>query len=281
MKKMLALLVFPLLAALSACEGLPKNTLAMCHDPAAIADFAAFANDKKFRDAHLAPLPGKFQHTGEMVDFPTEGGNNARAYAVRPNAPTDKYLLLLHEWWGLNDYVKREAEFWCEALNINVLALDLYDGEVAATPDDARRLMQSNTATRSEAIIAGAFKFAGDKADFRTMGWCFGGGWSLQTALLAGDRLRGCVMFYGMPEKDVEKLRRLTSDVMFIHARRDKWISDAVVEEFEQNMRAAERTLTVHAFDADHAFANPSNPRYDAKAAEEARNLVRAYLLEK
>ena len=278
MKQAARLLLLPLLAALSACQEMPKNTLAMCHDPNAIAEFSLFANDRDFRAAHPAPLPIEAAHGGQMVEFPVEGGANGRAFSIKPHTPTDKYLLLLHEWWGLNDYVKREATYWSHALNINVLAIDLYDGQVATESEMAAKIMQSNDPARARAIIAGAMKFAGEKADFRTMGWCFGGGWSLQTALLAGDKLRGCVMFYGMPEKDVEKLKTLASDAVFVHASRDKWINDDVVAEFEANMKAAGKSLTVHRYDADHAFANPSSPRYNEAAATQAREVVRAYL---
>ncbi|HNE30017.1 MAG TPA: dienelactone hydrolase family protein, partial [Saprospiraceae bacterium] len=93
-----------------------------------------------------------------------------------------------------------------------------------------------------------------------------------------GDRVKGCVMYYGMPEKDVAKLRTLSTDVLFIHAKQDQWITDAVVSEFEQNMKAAGKTLTVHRYDANHAFANPSGPRYNEAEAKASRAVVKAYL---
>jgi carboxymethylenebutenolidase len=187
-------------------------------------------------------------------------------------------LLLFHEWWGLNDYIRNEASAWVHELGINVLAVDLYDGKTATTAEDAGALMQACDPDRAKAIIQAAVKFVGDDADFRTMGWCFGGGWSLQATLLAGDRAKACVMFYGMPEKDVDKLKSLQTDVLMIHAKKDKWINDEVVAEFKENMSSAGKSLTVKEYDADHAFANPSSPRYNDQAAKEARAAVRAYL---
>lgn len=260
-------------------ENRNDNPMAMCHDPNNALDaFAAFADDQAFRDAHPTPLPTLGTHAGVMIEFPVEGGANGKAFLVKSHNKTDKYLIILQEWWGLNDFVKNEAAKWSHELGINVIAPDLYDGRVAANADEAGKLMQSADNARLSAIIQGAVKYAGEKADFRTLGWCFGGGWSLQTALLLKDKLKGCVMYYGMPEKDVEKLKTLSSDVVFIHASKDQWINDAVVAEFETNMKAAGKILTVHRYDADHAFANPSSPRYNEQSAKDSRAVVKAYL---
>ena len=71
------------------------------------------------------------------------------------------------------------------------------------------------------------------------------------------------------------------ADVVFIHASKDKWITDQVVAEFETNMKSAGKTLTVHRYDADHAFANPSSPRYHEQSAKDSRAVVKAYLQSK
>ncbi|MEZ4964976.1 MAG: dienelactone hydrolase family protein [Saprospiraceae bacterium] len=260
----------------------PAKTITMCHDPNnAIEQFAAFADDGDFLAAHPSPAPTELLHGGNMIEFPVEGGENGRAYLVKTHSPTTKYLILFHEWWGLNDYVKNEAVKWNHELGVNVIAVDLYDGKVATNSEEAGKLMQGCDAARAAAIIQGAAKYAGDAADFRTMGWCFGGGWSLQGALLLGDKVKACVMYYGMPEKDVEKLKTLSTDVVMVHAMKDKWITKEVVSEFEANMKTADKTLTVYEYDADHAFANPSSPRYNEAAAKEAREKVASYLKEK
>ncbi|MBP6826252.1 MAG: dienelactone hydrolase family protein [Saprospiraceae bacterium] len=261
-----------------ACEN--RSNPVMCHDPnEATVRFAAFGNEKEFRDAHPAPLPVSVTNEGDMVEFPVAGGPNGRAYLVKAHSATNKYLILFHEWWGLNDYIKNEADLWSHELGVHVIAVDLYDGKVATTAEEARGLMQACDAARASAVIEGAGKFAGDAADFRTMGWCFGGGWSLQGALLLKNRVKACVMYYGMPETDVEKLKTLSTEVVFIHPKQDKWITDEVVSNFETNMKSAGKTLSVHHYDADHAFANPSSPRYNEQAAKDAREVVRAYLI--
>jgi len=85
-------------------------------------------------------------------------------------------------------------------------------------------------------------------------------------------------MYYGMPVQEVDKLKTLRCDVLGIFASREKWISTAVVNEFEANMKKAGKKVTVHNFDAEHAFANPSNPNFDKKASDEAYALSLAYL---
>ena len=250
----------------------------MCHS---VDEFAAFANDPMFLKAHPAPLPVEAVHQGKMIEFPVAGGANGRGFLMTAHGNTNKYLLLFHEWWGLNDYIKNETAMWCHELGINVLAIDLYDGQLATTPEEAGKFMQANDPVRSAAIIEGAAKYLGDKADFRTMGWCFGGGWSLQAALLLKERSKACVMYYGMPEKDIEKLKALASDALFIHASQDQWITDQVVADFEKNMTSAGRTVMVSRYDANHAFANPSSPRYNESSAKASRAVVKAYLARK
>ena len=272
--------LFLFVLVISACQyAEPATNLVMCHDPNdAVMEFALFANDKNFQAAHPVPLPMEAFSEGKMIDFPVAGGPNGKGFLMMAKKKTDKYLLLFHEWWGLNDYIKSESAIWSKDLGVNVLALDLYDGKLAANADDAGKLMQANDGTRSSAIIQGAAKSLGEKADFRTMGWCFGGGWSLQAALLLKEKAKACVIFYGMPEKDVEKLKTLNCSVMMIHPTQDQWITQALVSTFEADMKTAGKKLIVNQYDANHAFANPSSPRYNAKHAKEARKAVKSFL---
>lgn len=247
-------------------------------EESATTTFAALANDAGFRNAHVLADAIATPDKGKMIRFAVPGADSANAYYVAATQPTQQYLVLFHEWWGLNDFVKREAEQRAEALGMNVIALDLYDGKVATTPDEAGQFMKACNETRARAIIGGAAAWAGPQAEFRTCGWCFGGGWSLQGALALGDRAKACVMYYGMPEKDVEKLKALNCKVLFIHASKDKWINDEVVAGFEKNMSAAGKSLRVERYDADHAFANPSGPRYVETAAKTANMVANDFL---
>lgn len=259
------------------------QTLSCCAKPAASANatevFAMLASNEGFSGGHDAPLPFRYQGGGEMVEFKTTDGQSSRAFEIKSNIRSDKYLLVIHEWWGLNDYIKQEAaRFAKEMPGVNVLALDLYDGQIATDADQAGKLMQGVKTERAQAIIKGALLYAGPKAQVASIGWCFGGGWSIQTALLAGAKAKGCVAYYGMPEKDVAKLKTLNTDVLFVFAKQDKWINQEVVSQFEKDMAAAKKGLTVKAYDADHAFANPSNPKYNKPFAEDAHAASVTYL---
>ena len=85
-------------------------------------------------------------------------------------------------------------------------------------------------------------------------------------------------MYYGMPEKDVAKLKTLNSDVLGLFADQDKWINPEVVGQFEKDMAAAGKKVTVKEYPADHAFANPSNPKYNKELAADAHQRALAYL---
>jgi len=123
--------------------------------------------------------------------------------------------------------------------------------------------------------VKGAINYAGKNAKIGTVGWCFGGGQSLQATLTAGKQAVATVMYYGMPEDNVERLKTLSNDVLFIFAVKDKYINADVVKKFEGNMKAAGKNLTVKTYEADHGFANPSNPIFDKTSAEDAyRNTI-------
>jgi carboxymethylenebutenolidase len=256
-----------------------QKVASCCARPAATEVFAMLATNKDFSGGHDAPLPYDYQGEGQMIEFKTPDGRSGRAFEIKSATPSNKYLFVIQEWWGLNDYIKKEAAtFAAELKGVNVIALDLYDGQVATTAEDAGKLMQAVKTERAQAIIRGAQQYAGPKAEFASVGWCFGGGWSLQTALLGGKQTVGCVMYYGMPEKDVAKLKTLNSDVLGIFATQDQWISPAVVAQFRADMAAAGKKLTVRSYDADHAFANPSNPKFIRSFAAQAHTLALGYL---
>ncbi len=275
---MLLLLPFlPLLAQQHSCCSV--STAEAPTAPSATKQFASLGADETFVKSHDEPLPFNYQGVAESIEYSTPDGKTARAFAYFTKEKSAKYLFVFHEWWGLNGYVKQEAEkYFKELENVNVIALDLYDGNVADTQEKAQQYMQAVNEERARAIIKGAIQMAGPAAEIATIGWCFGGGWALQAAIIAEEQAAACVMYYGMPEQDVSRLRKLECPVLGIFASQDGWINPEVVQEFEQNMREAGEALTVKMYDAVHAFANPSNPKYDEEAAAEAGTLAIRFL---
>lgn len=243
---------------------------------------ADFAKEKEFKEAHETPKELDFQGQGQNINFDTPDGKTGSAYALLADEPTNKYLLVIHEWWGLNDHIKQEAERLFDSLdNVTVLALDIYDGNVADNREDAGKYMQAVQQDRAEAIIKGAMAYAGEGATFGTIGWCFGGGWSLRASILAGEQSEACVIYYGMPVQKATEIAPLKADVLGIFAKNERWINPDVVAKFEALTKATGKNLKVHSFDADHAFANPSSERYNEAAAQEANGLALAFLKEK
>ncbi|HVW98514.1 MAG TPA: dienelactone hydrolase family protein [Mucilaginibacter sp.] len=265
-------LLFFTLLIFSGCLTFGQSRMACCKDPSATQQFAMLASKKEFRIAHLKPLPLRFHSDiGRNITYKTPDGKTANAYELRAKKPTNNYLLVVHEWWGLNDWVKKESEkIYNDLGNITVIDLDLYDGKIATTPQDAGKLMQSVSDDRAKAIIQGAIAYIGTKAHIYTIGWCFGGGWSLQTALLSGKQAAACVMYYGMPEQDIARLKTLNCEVLANFANKDQWINKKVVAKFVADMKLAGKKLYVNRYDADHGFANPSNPAYNSAATKEA-----------
>lgn len=243
---------------------------------------AQFAEEEEFKDAHDTPEGTDHVASGQMITFKAADGTDASAYALMADEPTDNYLLVIHEWWGLNDHIKEEADrLFGELGNVNVLALDMYDGKVATSPDEAGQFMQAVKPERAEAIVKGAIAKAGDSAKIGTIGWCFGGGWSLKSSIMAGDQGAACVIYYGMPVQEAKALAPLKADVLGIFAEQDGWITPEVVDKFEALAKATGKSAEIHQFDAAHAFANPSNPKYDEAAAKEANAMALNFLRER
>jgi carboxymethylenebutenolidase len=235
-------------------------------------EFAAFGKSMAFVSLHEAPESFEFIPAGgEMKTIKTSDSNDANIYEVRSPQASDNFILLFHEWWGLNDYIRQEAEkIRREVGNVTVIAVDLYDGKIASSPDSARVYVGQVNEERARTIIQAAIDYAGKNAKIATLGWCFGGGWSMQSALMLGKQAVGCVVYYGMPEKDVKKLSTLQCDILGIFGSQDKFINTDIVAEFKKNMKAAKKKLEVKMYNADHAFANPSNPHHDKAMTADA-----------
>lgn len=242
-----------------------------CCSKSSSSTFANLSNDPSFVASHLAPAPLDYVPTiGKMVNIKCPDGKEAKVFEVKSGNSLGKVILMFHEWWGLNDYIKREAERVHSETGFTVIALDLYDGNVATTPEDAAKFMKEMKEDRARAIISAAIDYSGKFGKLQTLGWCFGGGWSMQAALMAGPQCVGCVMYYGMPETDKDKLSKLQAPVLGIFANKDQWINKEVVAKFDKQMKELNKSLTVYKYEADHAFAYPSNPKYDKVSAEDA-----------
>jgi carboxymethylenebutenolidase len=206
-----------------------------------------------------------------------------RAYLSLPEAGEAPYpgLVVIHEWWGLNDNIRH----WSDRLAAEgyaALAVDLYGGRVADNSDSAMAYMKSVDDEKALSIMQAGLSFlASDDrvqaARRGSIGWCFGGGMSLNLAL-AEPGLDAAVIYYGRLNTDPEELAAIQAKLIGIFANQDEGIPPAVVNEFEAALKEAGVSYEIHRYDANHAFANPSSARYDEEAAAAAWEKVRAFL---
>jgi carboxymethylenebutenolidase len=238
------------------------------------------ASTPAFAAMHPSPIAVHPENLlGKMMSFEAADGKQANAYFIAAKKKTNKYLIVIQEWWGLNENVKMESDkYYADLGDVNVIAVDMYDGKVAATPDSAMKLMRGADMGRMTAIIQGAIKYAGSNAAIYSVGWCFGGMWSLQTAILAGPQAKGTVMYYGRPETNMDKLKSIQCDVIGFFGNLDQSPSPTMVNDFEKNMKEAGKNLAVNRYEAGHGFANPSNPTYNAAAKADAYAKAIAFL---
>jgi len=238
--------------------------------------FASFSEQAEFRDIHQIPAAFTLKDAmGTMITFKTKDGKTANGYFVKSEKPSDKFIFVFHEWWGLNDYIKKESDELKQKLgDVNILAIDLYDGNVANNREDAAKYMQSVNQERALNIVSGAIEFAGKDAKIGTIGWCFGGGWSLQASIMLGKQGSACVMYYGIINNKPETFKELNAPVLGIFAEKDGWINPEVYGNLEKNLKSAGKKVMIKSFNADHAFANPSNSKFDEAAANEAKQLT-------
>ncbi|MEN8185008.1 MAG: dienelactone hydrolase family protein [Myxococcota bacterium] len=213
---------------------------------------------------------------GAEVVYARQGGTPVRGYLARPKGEgSAPGILLIHEWWGLNDNLRSMAR-QLAGQGYAALAVDLYGGAVASDPQEARALVgkviANPEAARENLRQAHGYLSLELRAPrIGAVGWCFGGGWSLQTALLLPGELDAAVIYYGRLETDPDRLRGLDTPLLGHFASEDRAIPVADVRAFEQALEELDKPASIHIYEgAQHAFANPSGTRYDAEAAEQA-----------
>jgi carboxymethylenebutenolidase len=261
-------------SALLLAVGFPALADEPAHVHGSDADAAVPANQPHPVDP-APPTP-----TGKMVSLSLEGGGTASAYVARPKHAVSGGILVLHEWWGLNDFIKSQADAFA-AQGYLALAVDLYDGKVATSPDEAGKLMNGLDAKHAALVEkAGVAWLAKNlhRKKLVTLGWCAGGGQSLLASLGSPNSVAGTVIYYGMPVTDVAQLKMLRGPVLGIFAKKDGWITPEKMDAFDKALTEAGVKHSFHSFDADHAFANPTGGRYNPSAAAEANALTQKFL---
>ena len=184
-------------------------------------------------------------------------------------------LIVLQEWWGLNDWVKEQADKFAHQGYVT-LAVDLYRGNVATNRDQAHELMRGMPQDRALRDVKAAFDYLASRPDVNrekigSIGWCMGGGLSLQLAVHE-RRLAACVVNYGAMPTDPAAIEKIRAPVLGLFGAEDRGIPPDAVHAFERAMKAANKTVSVKIYDgAGHAFENPNNKDgYRQEAAADA-----------
>ena len=195
------------------------------------------------------------------------------------SAPSDVFeplpaLIVIHEWWGLNDNVRAMAERLA-AEGYMVLAVDLYGGKTANTTAEAQALMREVVENPELARdnLRGAYEFLTTAGAPRigSLGWCFGGGWSLSTAQLFPEELDAAVIYYGAVTADQDRLRPINTPILGLFAANDASIKVESVEAFRSALEQLRKDYEIHVYPGvGHAFANPTGRNYDERAATDA-----------
>lgn len=195
-------------------------------------------------------------------------------------------LIVVHEWWGLNDNIKTTARRLAGE-GFRVLAVDLYDGQVAESPDQARSLVQTAMADEERLVsnMQAAHEYlSGQQQAPRVgvMGWCFGGGMALSAALAMPSDLDAVVIYYGRVQgASREQLQQLQMPILGIFGGEDQSIPTDAVRSFEQTLDDLGKDARIEIYpNAGHAFANPTGKNYVADAAEDAWDMTTAFLKE-
>jgi carboxymethylenebutenolidase len=221
--------------------------------------------------------------TAQEVSFPA-GGETVHGLLYAPaQGGVHPGLVVIHEWWGLNDWIKQQAQGFARQGYV-ALAVDLYRGKVATDPETAHELMRGLPQDRAVRNLTAAVAFLAHRKDVDSrrigaIGWCMGGGFAADLAV-ADPRLQAVVINYGSLPTDPSSLERIHAAVLGNFGGQDRGITPDDVHAFQAAMRSLGKSVDVKIYpDAGHAFENPSNTAgYRPSDAQDAQQRARQFL---
>jgi carboxymethylenebutenolidase len=205
--------------------------------------------------------------TGTMVPY---FGNTSGYYAAPTATGNYPGIILIHEWWGLNDQMKQTADKLA-AEGYRVLAVDLYHGVVAQDQQQAMVAVQRVNEGEAIANMKAAKRYLQENGAPKVASWgyCFGGGQSMQLAL--AEDLDATVIYYGQLVNDPEQVSTLEQPFLLVYGAEDTATPAATAQEFKRISDEQGRETELYVYEGvGHAFANPSNPQHDAQKTADA-----------
>jgi carboxymethylenebutenolidase len=221
----------------------------------------------------LSPTPGV---AGGMVTY-TQGSTRVSGYLAIPQTEgPHPAVIVIQEWWGLNDWVKEQADLLTREGYL-AFAPDLYRGRVATTSEDAHQYMSGLSDDDAMAILLASAEFLRSRYDVRahaigTIGFCMGGKYSIRLAA-ADPGIRAAVMYYGAPITDAATIKQIRAAVLGNFGGEDKGPTPGQVNAFRTALQKAGKRVDFKIYPkAGHAFANVNNPwgGYREEAAKDA-----------
>ena len=223
--------------------------------------------------------------------------DNTTGYLVYPELANNTQqqepmpaVIMIHEWLGLNEHIKNQADLLAKEGYV-VLAVDLYRGEVATDSNRAMELASSvrNNSTSAIDNLQSAVNYVKslemvDGSRIASLGWCFGGDWSLQLALNSSENpLAATIIYYGRPVTDTASLSSISWPILGIFGDQDQAITVESVKQFASALNASGITNDIYLYEGvGHAFANPSldnyAPKETADAWQKTIGFLRTYL---
>jgi carboxymethylenebutenolidase len=232
-------------------------------------------------------------NTANLQNKTVEYFQDAQGYLVYPVSSNDTVskklpaVVMIHEWWGLNENIKNMANLLAKQ-GFVVLAADLYKGEVANNPERAMELVQIARNNQNNSInnLQSAVKYLSllpnvDSSKIASLGWCFGGGQSLQLALNSQEHpLAATILYYGTPlVTDKALLSKIKWPVLGIFGDKDQAIPVKEINQFGTSLNQSGITNNIHIYKGlGHAFANPSGDNYAPKETEDAWQKTLSFL---
>jgi len=231
------------------------------------------ANAEIFSASNLTPITASNTSLGGTPGYLARPANDGEYPAV----------VMIHEWWGLNENVRHMADVLA-GQGYTVFAVDLYDGEVARESSRAQELSDQVRDNPDEAVtkLSRATEALRESryttGEVASLGWCFGGGWSLQLSL-SETELNSTVIYYGTLTTDEEELRAIDEPVLGIFGSEDQVVGRENIREFNRTLDEIGVENEIHVYDgASHAFANPSAESFRSDATRDAWGRTLSFL---
>lgn len=211
----------------------------------------------------------------QAITFPSGAGTAQGVLYLPQGAGPHPALVVIHEWWGLNDWIKQEAAGYA-AKGYVALAVDLYRGKVANDPEMAHELSRGLPQDQGVQDLVAAFTYLQTRRDVKAnrigaVGWCMGGGYALQLAI-AEPALKAVAINYGALATDKAALAKIHAAVLGNFGGKDQGIPPDAVHAFEAAMESLGKPVDAKIYPlAGHAFENPNNKSgYRADDASDA-----------